>query len=159
MKYWLYNLLLFTVHSYHWQNKMKTTPGQQFQTTLQYWDTDLQQLRPNQSIRLVHYCVLHFHLSELKKISQWRFLLKFYGLNETCAVYLFSLNLTNNDFLTWLPVEFHIKVTLRAVFYPHCDQSACDLKTQGKYKENEKKLPKSYRNSSISSDLAVPAFK
>lgn len=27
----------------------------------------------------------------------------------------------------WLPVELHIKVTLRAVFYPHCDQSPGDL--------------------------------
>lgn len=27
----------------------------------------------------------------------------------------------------WLPVELHIKVTLRAVFHPHCDQSPGDL--------------------------------
>lgn len=29
----------------------------------------------------------------------------------------------------WLPVELHIKVTLRAVFHPHCDQSLGDLCT------------------------------
>lgn len=27
----------------------------------------------------------------------------------------------------WLPVELYIKVTLRAVFHPHCDQSSGDL--------------------------------
>lgn len=27
----------------------------------------------------------------------------------------------------WLPVELYIKVTLRAVFHPHCDQSLGDL--------------------------------
>lgn len=38
-------------------------------------------------------------------------------------------NLALINSLTWLPVEFHIKVTLRVVFHPHCDQSLSDLKS------------------------------
>lgn len=48
-------------------------------------------------------------------------------------VIILPLNTTENA-LTWLPVELHIKVTLRAVFYPHPDQSPGDLK----YKQSTK---------------------
>lgn len=41
--------------------------------------------------------------------------------------------------LTWLPVELHIKVTLRAVFHPHCDQSPGDLKCRESIKELSRK--------------------
>lgn len=53
----------------------------------------------------------------------------------TCPTNSHTVKLILNS-LTWLPVELHIKVTLRAVFHPHCDQSPSDLKC----KKSTKKL-------------------
>lgn len=50
--------------------------------------------------------------------------------NEFCKLIL--------NFLTWLSVELHIKVTLRAVFHPHCDQSLGDLKCRSKKRDKIK---------------------
>lgn len=57
--------------------------------------------------------------------------------------------------LTWLPVEFHIKVTLRVVLHPHRDQILRDLKGRNSTKTKAFKKQNQYKVISLTYPLSL----